>query len=243
MKFKELIEGRRVAIVGPAAYMQGLSYGSEIDDFDVVVRINRSVETTLKYPEDVGTRTDILYSCLIETAANGGKLDIKELTDLYKVKYICAPPYSNFSGVSASTRLHPMVNNSKVKEISEHIPVRIVGHKFHTDLAKKVNSRPNTGFMAIYDLLEQNPKELFVCGFSFYLDGFIPGCKSGIVEEKGVTEEEFGTMAFNSKRHNQKNMWSHAKETLRSHQSVTLDHKLFEILNLPSLDKDLFQGG
>ena len=131
--------------------------------------------------------------------------------------------------------------NKTVNEIKSRMPLRIVSHVFHTELAKKVQSRPNTGYLAIYDLLRFNPRSLSIYGFSFYLDGFIPGCKSGIEEEKNVSEDEFANMAFNSKRHNQKNMWSHAKNTLINNPTVRLDQTLEKILNLKNLDKKLFE--
>ncbi len=241
MSYREIIENKNVAIVGPAAYLQNSHLGKEIDSHDVVVRINRSVETTKVYGEDVGLRTDVLYSCLIEKAANAGKIKIDELVDHYKVKFLCAPPESDYSGISTETKFHYMVDKKKMKKISERLPVRIVDHGFHTKLAKHVNCRPNTGFLAIYDLLRFKPKKLSIYGFSFYLDGFIPGCKSGIEKEKKVTEEEFASMAFNSKRHVQKNMWEYAKKTLLDDNVVFLDSVLDKILNLDKLDKKLFQ--
>ena len=76
------------------------------------------------------------------------------------------------------------------KKISQEIPVRIVDHHFHNHLAKAVQCRPNTGFMAIYDLLRFKPKILKIYGFSFYLDGFIKGVKEGIEEEQNKTQED-----------------------------------------------------
>ena len=240
-KFKDLIYNREVAIVGPAKYMLGSSLGKEIDGHDVVIRINRSVETTSLYPKDIGLRTDILYSCLIETYQNAGKTSPQDLYDIYGVQHIVAPPFSDFSGVSHSTRLHHMVNRDTVRDIERLMSLRIVPHDFHTKLAAKVRSRPNTGFLAIYDLLSFQPSKLSIYGFSFYLDGFIPGCKSGIEKEKNVSEDGFADLAFNSKRHVQKNMWSHAKQTLLESPIVSPDPILQKILNLESLDKDLFR--
>ena len=144
-------------------------------------------------------------------------------------------------GISNKTKLHSLVNKEKIKEIKKHIPVTIVDHKFHTDLAKKVNCKPNTGFLAIYDLLRMNPKKLSIYGFSFYLDGFITGQKAGVENEKNCTEQEFADMAFNSKRHVQKNMWKYAKETLLNNKHVVLDKTLNKILNLDKLDRKLFK--
>ena len=240
-EFKQLISGKRVAIVGPAKYMMGSNLGKEIDENDVVIRINRSIETTNIYPEDIGTKCDVLYTCLIETAQNAGKLVPSELKNHYRVKYVVAPPESQYDGVSHETKVHYMAKKDTVSEIKELLPFRIVSHTFHTELAKKVHCRPNTGYMAIYDLLRFNPEMLSIYGFSFYLDGFIPGCKSGIKKEKNVTEDEFANMAFLSKRHVQKNMWSHAKETLREQSNIRLDNVLQKILNLEDLDKKLFK--
>lgn len=241
LKFSELVRGKDVAIVGPAKYMMDKNLGAEIDKNDLVVRINRSIETTRQYPNDIGVKCDILYSCLIETAQNAGKINASELKNEYGVNFLVAPPESSYSGVSKKTKFHYMVNKKTVKKIQSVMPVRIVSHDFHTKLAKKVKSRPNTGYLAIYDLLSFKPKSLSIYGFSFYLDGFIPGCKSGIEKEKKVTEDEFAHMAFSSKRHNQKNMWKHAKETLIDHPIVKLDDTLEKILNLKDLDKSLFK--
>jgi hypothetical protein len=240
-KFEELIRGKRIAIVGPAKYMMNSGLGSEIDKNDVVIRINRSIETTRKYPNDIGKKCDILYSCLLETARNAGKIVPSELRDDYGVKLVVAPPESAYNGISTQTKLHHMVNQQTVKKLVKTIPLRIVSHKFHTELAKKVECRPNTGYMAIYDLLKFEPELLSIYGFSFYLDGFIPGCKSGIEKEKNVSEDEFANMAYSSKRHVQKNMWQYAKKTLLDAPNVKLDATLHKILQLEKLDKELFR--
>ena len=128
-----------------------------------------------------------------------------------------------------------------VQEIKKHIPIKIIDHQFHTDLASKVQCKPNTGFLAIYDILRMKPKQLSIYGFSFYLDGFIKGQKSGVEKEKKCSEQEFADMAYNSKRHIQKNMWEYAKLTLKDNKIVKLDNVLEKILELEKLDRDLFK--
>jgi hypothetical protein len=240
VNYSDFIKDKTVAIVGPAKYMENLSLGEEIDDHDLVVRINRSIETIDTYHDNIGSMADILYTCLIETAQNAGRLNVDELVGKYKVKYVCVPPVSDMKGVSTQTQIHPMANPKTVKSIKKNIPFRVVDHEFHTSLAENVDCRPNTGFLAIYDLLRFQPKRLSIYGFSFYLDGFISGCKDGIEKEKGVTAEEFGHMAFVSKRHVQKNMWEYAKKTLIDNPRVRLDRVLEKILRLDNLSKDEF---
>ena len=239
-RFEDFIKNRKVALVGPAAYMMNSGLGHEIDSHDVVIRINRSYESVEKFSEDIGKRTDILYSCLIEKNANAGKIDPSKLADL-GIKFICAPPASNMKGLSDQTRLHDLIDLEKVRKLNALIPVRVVDHHFHNNLALKVDCRPNTGYMAIYDLLRFEPSCLTVYGFSFYLDGFVEGVKEGVQEEQNKTPEEFTDQCFNSKRHVQKNMWKYAKNTLLDMDNVKLDPVLNKILEMDSLDREKFK--
>jgi hypothetical protein len=214
--------------------------GEEIDNHDVVVRLNRGIELTKEFFVDLGKKTDILYSCLIEKAANAGKLNARELKEEYKVKYICTPTESTFEGIATQTKFHYLINKKTVKEINKTIPIRIVDHNFHNNLAKKIQCRPNTGFISIYDILRYHPQRLSIYGFSFYLDGFYPGCKKGINSEQGLSEEQFGQNCLDSKRHIQKNMWLFAKNTLLNNKQVVLDPVLKEILELEVFNKELY---
>ena len=239
-EFKSFIENKIISIVGPAAYMENSNFGKEIDDADIVVRINRSYESVYKYSNSIGSRTDILYSCLIEKPANAGDLNLEVFLS-NDIKYICAPPESDIKGISNKNKFHSLVNVNKVLNINKKIPVRIIDHKFHTSIARMVNCRPNTGFLAIYDLLEYKPKLLKIFGFSFYLDGFIKDVKKGVKKEQGLSPEEFADKCFNSKRHVQKNMWKFAKQTLLGKDNIIVDPVLKEILNLKTLEKGLIK--
>ena len=150
--FKALIQNKKVALVGPAAYMVGTKLGKEIDEHDTVVRINRGVELIEEYGADVGTRTDVLYSCLIEKFANAGDINPSLLKEC-GVKYVVAPPHSDFRGLAHRTVFHELVDTKKIDMLQKLIPIRIVDHVFHTQLAQRVDCKPNTGFLAIYDLL------------------------------------------------------------------------------------------
>ena len=234
---KELVEGRKVALVGPAKYMLGSESGSEIDEHDLVVRINRGPELIEEYGQDIGTRTDILYSCLIEKPENAGFYNLELFRNKYQIKQLVAPPQSDMKGISSSTKLHSMINESKVANISEHIPFRVVDHTFHNALSRKIDCRPNTGFLAMYDLLAHNPEHLTIYGFSFYLDGFIPSYKKGVESDILMTEEEFANKCFNSKRHVQENMWQYCKDNFAQKANVSLDPVLQKILDLDEFVK------
>ena len=239
---RSLVENKVVAIVGPAKYMSGSNYGAEIDSHDLVVRINRGIESTKKYPRDIGKRTEILYSCLIERAQQAGKIDPQSLKGSYGVKHIVAPPVSDMKGFSNGTRYHSLVKKETIKALSSLFQMSIIDQDLNNEIAKEIKCKPNTGFLAIYHLLSMNPKSLKVYGFSFYLDGFIPGQKSGVENEKKCTEQEFADMAFNSKRHVQVDMWRYAKRTLVNDPRIRLDPVLKEILNMKEFSRKAFLG-
>lgn len=56
----EYLKGKRVAFVGPAPYLMGLGKGKEIDEYDIVVRIQHDIQNL----SDYGSKTDIIQSCL-----------------------------------------------------------------------------------------------------------------------------------------------------------------------------------
>lgn len=239
-EFQNLIRNKSVALVGPAKYMEGSGLGPEIDAHDIVIRVNRGIDSIEDHSEDIGSKTNVLYSCLISTRQHGGTIELERFKK-HNIELIIAPPDSDFRGRSRKKQFHGMVDRNKVAQISKEIPVEIADPKFHDRLAVKVNCKPNTGYMAIQHLLSLEPNSLSIYGFSFYLDGFIEGQKSGVEKEKGCTEQEFADMAFNSKRHIQVNMWRHAKNTLLNNDRVFLDPTLKTILELDTFSREAFR--
>ena len=110
-------------------------------------------------------------------------------------------------------------------------------HKSYSLLNKNLASRANTGFAAIFDLLKYDLKELYITGFSFYLDSFLKGYKDGCQRNEEVFSEE----CFNSARHNQNNQWEYLKKNI-SNKRITFDPVLKEILNMNKLDRNLFHA-
>jgi hypothetical protein len=241
-QFFNEIHGKDVVIVGPAAYLEGSGFGKNIDSKDVIVRINRSFETPEKIPEDVGSRTDIIYSCLLETHRNAGFLDFEKIRKA-GVKMICAPGFkrvyaSHPQGLYGS---HPEIKDSTWKKMhAAKYKARIISEQLDSALKSATQTRPNTGFLAIFDILTHHPRTLSIHGFTFYLDGFIKGTKEGVEKEKNCTEEEFALLALRSKRHNQENMWKFAKENLPKAENVILDDTMKKILSLEKFSREEF---
>ena len=234
--FKSYLKGKRVALVGPANYLSKFKFGEEIDSRDIVIRVNRGMDLVEKNEKHVGSRTDILYSCLIEHPDNGGEIVIKNLLEK-NVKWICTIPYSDASGKKTYPFLHPRVNLIKALKLFFKINLHIYNFKKYSALNKTLESRANTGFAAIFDLLEFDIKELYITGFSFYLDSFFKGYKSGCERNEDI----FATQCFESLRHNQKKQWAYLKN-YKENKFLNFDPVLEEILKLENLDRNLFNA-
>src|SRR5690349_18983575 len=89
----KVFSGKRVAIVGPASSAFNTGKGKYIDDFDVIVRMNKSpfIVADGKFRDDIGSRTDVLFHCFHENpVGGGGPIDFS----LYKrsgIKFVVNP--------------------------------------------------------------------------------------------------------------------------------------------------------
>lgn len=230
----DFLSGKRVAIVGPASYVKDLDTGSFIDDFDIVIRINRGIELIDVYSSSIGHRTDILYNCLIKSPDNGGDLNIKTY-QAHGVKWISTVPGSDINGVCKSQKLHKMVSRIDVFKLKRYFKFHIMDHKEYSQLNMRIASRANTGFAAIFDLLNHGVAELYITGFSFYLDSFMPGYKKGCTRD----EHEFARQCYVSERHKQKPQWKYLKHMFSKESRLLADPVLKKILDLNDLTRDI----
>ena len=233
--YTNFIEGKRVVLVGPAEYLSKLKLGEEIDSFDIVIRVNRGMELISKYESSVGNRTDILYNCLIDSPDNGGNIDITEWKKK-GVKWVSTIPKSDFNGVCKSEDLHRMVKPKHVEKIKCNFNFHIMNYKAYGMLNTLLGCRANTGYSAIFDLLTHKCKELFVTGFSFYLDAFTKGYKDGCERNEDI----FAQQCFVSKRHNQNAQRSHLKAYSKGSNILKFDPVLQYILEMDEFSREKF---
>ena len=233
--YLDFIKDKRVVLIGPAEYLSKLKLGDEIDEFDVVVRVNRGIELISEYESSIGSRTDILYNCLIDSPDNGGRVDITGWKNK-GVKWVSTIPKSDFNGVCKSLALHNMVKPQHVKKVKNNFNFHIMNYKGYGKLNAQVQCRANTGFSAIFDRLNYQCKELFITGFSFYLDAFTKGYKRGCQREEDIFAQE----CFVSKRHNQKNQWAYLKKCAKESDVLTFDPVLQYILEMDELSREKF---
>ena len=236
LNLTKFISGKTVALVGPANYLSQCDLGRYIDSHDVVVRVNRGAEIIDGNEVHIGSRTDVIYNCLIEHPDNGGRISVSEYRK-HGIRFVATVPNSDEKGLVSGASLHPQVKFLTLLKLKLFFSFHKMDHKFYGWLNEQVKCRANTGFAAIFDIMNMKPSKLFVSGYSFYLDNFFDGYKAGCTRD----EEEFAKQCFVSVRHNQNNQWKFLKSAAIGNEVLEFDPILSAILDMERLDRDLFR--
>lgn len=214
-KYCEYLKDKRVVIVGPAPSILNSKQQHLIDSYDVIVRLNRALPLPEHLKVDIGSRTDVLYNCMNPSNECGGKIDT-ELLNKLGVKFLVSP-YS------------PLKNNYRFKKDIEQFLKKTPSVLFcHIDpdyfnKLLKLMQLPNTGICAILDLLQQDIKELYITGFTFFKGGYIK-------EYRPYNEQQVLARMDKYKLHDQDKQLRYMKKKLLNDTRVKLDDKLREIL-------------
>ncbi len=158
------LDGARVAIVGNAGYLAGLSQGEKIDDHDLVLRMNNFRVTG--FETAVGSRVDIYMS-------NFYVPDIDFTNpDIGRARWIISSRPNVFT--------KPKENNLDLR-YGEHLTnglLRIGATSAYAPslpyvqaIAARLRDTPTTGMMALLlgaDVLLERCASLYVTGFSFF---------------------------------------------------------------------------
>ncbi len=159
VQFSGLFHGKSVVLIGPAPWLSGSGKGPFIDSFDICVRINRGFLVNRDYPADLGSRTDVLYTCAHEHSqlgVNSGPVDLDYFRDI-GLKTLCfhEDPKRKIK--------------DKIKQ-DNHVPCHIIDGNLIEDLRNNQLSgeKPHTGTIAIEDLLRTSLSKFFLIGFTFF---------------------------------------------------------------------------
>jgi hypothetical protein len=211
--FRQMIEGKKVLLLGPASYLYDGTYKDDLDDYDVVIKINRMVETGL-CSDFKNDRCDILYHCLDISPQHGNvKYDLKKIHS-QGVKHIRIP-YPPVNGWYCK-----MLNIFET-EIKELIPYSVCAPELYLALVDGCgNTSPNTGVIAIFDILRNHPELLQIKGITFFKGGYNRNYR-----EKIVTEEEVEAQNSIVKNHNTNKQRLFVTSTLLKYDNVSFDEE------------------
>jgi GT2 family glycosyltransferase len=210
----EFMKGKRVAIVGPAPNVIGSKQGKKIDSYDIVIRVNKFLFSDNRHEDDLGSRTDILYNCLNRDPENGGPITIGMMTD-NNVQWVCCP-YPEIAPFDRDVVTFKNLNKGKV-------PFHVIDEEYYVDVSNQMGTRPNTGIVAILDILNQHVKELYITGFTFFQGGYYKDYRP--LNEKQV----MGRMDAH-KNHSQEPQRKFIKYVYEHDKRVTVDKDLEKIL-------------
>jgi len=226
----QLIYNKRVCIVGPANYLNKQNIGKEIDSYDTVVRFNKG-HNLIKDPDIFGSRTDILYHCVSQDPDNGGEIT-KEIAK--KIPIVFAYPLLTRNDNSSFAN----GNSCEYEKIKDFVPrTNIVKKDIYMEWEKDIGCRPNTGIIAILDILNMKPKELYITGFTLFKDGYSKLYRNQI-DNTYVTEQNSKYKVldrmFNAGykgAHDQYLIYLYLKKHILNKKNIKLDDILIEILN------------
>ncbi len=152
--FYAYIKDKTVSVVCPAEYMVGLGKGKEIDAHDIVVR----VKYLPKNIKDYGGRSDVIYHHFSEKRVNISML-LKQY-DQANVKWLLH---------KLEKRIDPTM------EQAENYTFKWACVENERKILNKVIKKgANTGVLAVYTILQGEPKKLSLYGMDFYRSGYGP---------------------------------------------------------------------
>lgn len=223
-EYYDYIRDKKVVIVGPAGYLRGQNRGDFFtDNFDIIVRINRSFPLEKTDWTDLGYRTDIRYHNGSENPVEGGPLFLERSSNLEYLSVIFPRHLDYFDH-------HINEIERKINESDEEVKPKL--HTY-TDIEQFITfhhimkTRPNAGVATILDLLNYSPKQLHISGMTFftgksYIDSY---------SEKALKGEE---------HHVKRQMTNHAQGPQRdlvrmlyeNYSTITLDDEVKETLGV-----------
>ena len=220
MNFKDMIEGKEVLLLGPAPYLYDGKFSKDLGDYDAVVKLNRMVETNLC--EDFkNDRCDILYHCLDVNVGHGmTQYSLEFIKKKIKHLRIPYPPINPYY----------MNNINRFKRLNEayRIEHSCISSEEYSDLFNSCgNTSPNTGTIAIYDILNQKPKSLMIKGITMFDGGYNSNYRT-----KVLTEEEVENINRIHKNHNTNNQRMYLKKVVRSYDNVYVDESFLRGLEI-----------
>lgn len=168
-------KNKRVVIIGAADSVYKQENGNYIDQFDVVIRINKAVHKL--NPSNysfIGSRTTHLFHSFYENDFSGGGEIDWELFDKVGVQKVINPN-RNTKGLIAHLNYY--------KRNQETRKTYIISSKNYNRINKEFNNViPTIGFSTLMLLLNTECSELFITGFTFFKTPYVKGYRDDLLD-------------------------------------------------------------
>lgn len=212
-EYKKYLKGKTVCLAGPAPSILKQEQGGHIDSFDEVVRLNKALPLLNKNKKYYGSKTTILYNCLNKDPESGGFLHIPYLEE--ELEWLVCP-YPDKPPFSFDINYFKTVNKNRINFSYFNL-------EYYNKLEKSMGTRPNSGVLAILDLLSAEIKQLYITGITFFKGGYIKEYRN--YSETGILKRmsEHGN-------HQQEPQINFMKNVLLNDSRVVMDNSLKQIL-------------
>jgi hypothetical protein len=234
----EYLKGKRVILVGPAGYLKNSNKGREIDQYDLITRVNLSCPVPEVLKKDVGSRTNILYHVIMRKEYSVKSPDLFKLHTRKEILswqadgvdwLVTKQSYLN----KASQGLKTIIGDLNWTTLTVQDRAAIKNHFNHTV--------PNTGTMAMWHILQADVKSLHVTGIDFYATGYYPGYNNfteeqaakAIIKAGQPMKRGWGQLgeSFRDGMHNAKKQLIGINLLLKQDPRFTVDEVLRELVD------------
>jgi hypothetical protein len=189
---------KRIAVLGAADTLYDDKNGDYIDQFDIVVRINKAAITWRpENAEYVGEKMTFLYHSFYENEFSGGGVMDWDLFGKYGIQKVINPNFT-FKGL----RAHFNFYKRHLKPYKTYIIIPSSSNKSRSCLKGHI---PTVGFSALGSILESNCKEVYISGFTFFRSSYHKGYREELsdkvvnlrhIEDQGIHNPEMEFLAF-----------------------------------------------
>lgn len=221
-KYEDFLQNKRVCLVGPSPTIKNIKYNlfreiseqvNEIESYDLIVRLNKSLPMPPSLEKFVGNKTDIIYNCMSPDPESGGFIDVDYLKDKISWLVSSLPKKNPFSyDISRFEKRNNKILNFTTPKL-----------EYFNKIEEEMKTRPNTGVMAILDLLSCDIKELYITGITFFRGGYAR-------EYRNYNEAQVLARMAAHGNHKQEPQIDYMKKVLKSDQRVKMDKYLKEII-------------
>ena len=168
-----IFAGKKIALIGPADSSMSEKKGAEIDQYDLIVRLNKGYQLleNENNREYIGSRTDILFSRLDERDCMDSDTFDREMLQKQGLKHLFG--FMRTPGLGYYYRTVSFIEKFG-KSFGKQLKILSVD-KYRTILNSLSGSKPSVGYIALYTLMESKATEIYVTGITFYLSEYQKG--------------------------------------------------------------------
>jgi len=178
------LSGQSVAIIGPAACAESDISHLDLNEFDHIVRINRSIETPVVYRGKPLWRHDIYIRNQLpnEPGSLAGFFNDENIRRCETEKIILTIFRWRYL-------LRSIPKILSIWSIGPRLDIYFIGPRFCQRLTQLLGgARPTTGFVALAYLMERECSLLNISGFTFFQTGYINGYNDEFLSDQAARE-------------------------------------------------------